>query len=127
MYLRLDLIKKVLYNENMDTYFALAEPTRREIIELLARKGELPASDIYRKFKVSAPAISQHLKVLKEANLVKIKKQAQKRIYHINPKPMIEMENWIQKMTKQWNQKLDALEELIIIEQSHIITNSKQK
>jgi len=86
MYLRLDLIKKVLYNENMDTYFALAEPTRREIIELLARKGELPASDIYRKFKVSAPAISQHLKELKNAGLIQGTIEGTSVCYCIDPK-----------------------------------------
>ena len=57
-----------------DIFNALAEPTRRDIIEMLATKGQLSASDISTSFKVSAPAISQHLKVLREARLVTMRR-----------------------------------------------------
>jgi DNA-binding transcriptional ArsR family regulator len=75
----------------MDMYAAIAEPTRRNILEMLADRGQLPASEIYGHFPVSAPAISQHLKVLREANLVTMEKKAQQRLYTINAKPMLEM------------------------------------
>ena len=58
----------------MDAFTALAEPTRRNIMEMLATNESLSATDIYKNFKASAPAISQHLKVLKTANLVRVEK-----------------------------------------------------
>ncbi|MBI4080371.1 MAG: winged helix-turn-helix transcriptional regulator [Candidatus Levybacteria bacterium] len=100
----------------MDMFSAIAEPTRRNIIEMLAAHGQLSASDIYHKFQVSPPAISQHLKVLREAKLVQVEKKAQQRIYQINPHAMNEIEEWIRKMTKTWNERFDALDKLLKIE-----------
>lgn len=97
----------------MDMYAAIAEPTRRNILELLAENGQLPASQIYDYFPVSAPAISQHLKVLKEANLVNVEKKAQQRIYAINPKPMAELDEWLHKITKNMEQRYDRLDALL--------------
>lgn len=97
----------------MDTFLALAEPTRRNIMEMLVKSGNLSASDIYSKFKATPPAISQHLKVLREANLVRVEKRAQKRIYYINPEPMKELEKWIQLFTKDWQDRHDRLEEML--------------
>ncbi len=79
----------------MDAFTALAEPTRRNILEMLATRGSLAATDIYRQFPATPPAISQHLKVLREASLVRVEKRAQQRIYHINPEPMKKLERWI--------------------------------
>ena len=73
----------------MDMFSALAEPTRRSILEMLASEGRLSASEIADRFPVSAPAISQHLKVLREAKLVQVEKRAQQRIYEINPEAML--------------------------------------
>jgi len=97
----------------MDMFSALAEPTRRSILEMLASNGELSATAISRKFRVSPPAISQHLKVLREARLVRMEKRAQQRIYEINPEAMVEFEEWARKMTFLWNQRFDALEKLL--------------
>jgi len=97
----------------MDAFLALAEPTRRNIMEMLAATGNLSASDIYSKFKSTPPAISQHLKVLREANLVRVEKRAQKRIYYVNPEPMKELEKWIQLFTKDWQDRHDRLETLL--------------
>jgi DNA-binding transcriptional ArsR family regulator len=96
----------------MDAFSALAEPTRRDILELLASNGKMPATAIYKRFKATPPAISQHLKVLKDANLVSVQKKAQQRIYYVNPEPMKELEKWIKqfcsRVEKQYS-KLDAL------------------
>src|SRR5205085_12537252 len=73
----LDLIKKMLYNTGMDMFMALADPTRRRILELLATNGELSATALYEQFPVSPQAVSQHLKVLREAHLVEMEKRAQ--------------------------------------------------
>ncbi|MGD9627766.1 MAG: ArsR/SmtB family transcription factor [Pyrinomonadaceae bacterium] len=92
---------------------ALAEPTRRSIMEMLATNGSLAASDIYKNFKASPPAISQHLKVLKNANLVRVEKRAQQRIYYVNPKPMKELEEWIKMFTQQMQASHDRLEKML--------------
>jgi DNA-binding transcriptional ArsR family regulator len=94
----------------MDKFSALADPTRRKIIELLARDGQLPAAEISAQFPMSAPAISQHLKVLYEARLVQVEKRAQQRIYRVNPDAMLELEDWARQMRQLWNQRFDALE-----------------
>ncbi len=104
----------------MDVFDALAEPTRRDILEMLALSGKLSASDIYKKFDVSHPAISQHLKVLREAKLVQVEKKAQQRIYQLNPKAMSELEEWIGKMTKSWNQRFDKLDVLLKVEKKKL-------
>ncbi len=102
----------------MDVFAALAEPTRRSIVELLATHGQLSASDIGKEFPITAPAISQHLKVLREANVVQVEKQAQWRIYRINPAAIQEMESWSQQMRRLWNQRFDALDALLEAEQA---------
>ncbi len=97
----------------MDAFYALAEPRRRRIIELLARHGQLPATDIYKKFDVTPQAISQHLKVLLGANLLHMEKRSQQHIYQINTKSMREMEEWLEKYGNMWNQRFDALERVL--------------
>ena len=97
----------------MDMFAALADPTRRKIIELLADDGQLPAAEIAAHFPVSAPAISQHLKVLQEAGLVSVEKRAQQRIYRINPQAMLELEDWVRQLNQLWNRRFDALETLL--------------
>src|SRR5579864_8781084 len=94
-------------------FYALAEPTRREILELLATNGQLAASEIYEKFDVSGPAISQHLKVLREADLVQMEKRAQQHLYNLNPGAMSEIEVWIKKMTKSWNDRFNMLDKVL--------------
>ena len=93
----------------MDKFDALAEPTRRRILEILARDGQLSATEICDQFDVSPSAISQHLKVLREAKLVQMEKRAQQRLYRINPDAMLEVEGWARHMTQLWQQRLDAL------------------
>ena len=97
----------------MDIFYALSDPIRRKILELLASQGDLTATQIYANFRVSPPAISQHLKVLREANLVKMEKHAQQRIYQINPVAIQELEDWSKQLAQQWNQRLDVLDELL--------------
>src|SRR3954470_19409059 len=93
----------------MDTLSAIAEPSRRRIIQLLAQRGQLSASEIAGHFASSAPAISQHLQVLKDANAVFVTRQAQKRIYSLNPEPLQALGGWLYDLTTQWEQRLDKL------------------
>lgn len=81
-----------------DKFYALSAPIRREIIKLLSTSDKLAASVIADKFHVSAPAISQHLKILLGSNLVVMQKDAQKRIYSLNRSAIKEIEKWTHEM-----------------------------
>ncbi len=111
----------------MDVFYALSDPTRRQILQLLAQRGKLSAAEVCAQFSVSPPAISQHLKVLKEANLVQMEKHAQQRIYRLNPAGMAEVEGWAHNMTSLWNERLDALDRLLQEEQDQDLTVEKRK
>jgi DNA-binding transcriptional ArsR family regulator len=93
----------------MHAFNALADPTRRQIVEMLAA-GERAAGDIVRQFDVSAPAISQHLKVLKEARLVRVRAEAQRRIYALDTAGIDEIDAWLLGIRRFWSGRLDALE-----------------
>jgi len=105
----------------MDNFLALAEPNRRRIIELIAANGEMSSTDISKEFDISAPAISQHLKVLKETGLLCMEKRAQQRIYKINAQGVDEVWEWLGQMRKAWSSRFDALDALLLAE------NNKQK
>jgi DNA-binding transcriptional ArsR family regulator len=85
----------------MDKFYALSAPIRREIIAMLADGEQLTATAIAEKFQVSAPAISQHLKVLLNSSLVQMHRQAQHRIYELNPAAILELESWANQITAQ--------------------------
>jgi DNA-binding transcriptional ArsR family regulator len=104
----------------MDSLTALADPTRQRIVELLSR-GERAAGDITRQFDISAPAVSQHLKVLREAGLVTVRIDAQRRIYALNAQGLDEIDAWLQQVRRFWAARLDALE----TELRHAGTGSK--
>ena len=93
----------------MDPLQAVADPTRRRIIELLGR-GERSAGELVEEFDVSAPAISQHLKALREAGLVSVRTDAQRRIYALDPEGLDAIDAWLASVRKFWNPRLDALE-----------------
>ena len=93
----------------MDTFAALADPTRRRIVELLGR-GERSAGEIVEEFDVSAPAISQHLKALRDAGLVQVRADAQRRIYALDPAGLAEIDAWLESVRRYWSRRLDALE-----------------
>lgn len=94
----------------MDRFEALADPTRQAILELLARRGELPAGDIAAQFDVSPPAVSQHLKALRVAGLVLVERRGQQRIYRVDVAALREVENWAFRLRQQWERRLDSLE-----------------
>ncbi len=97
----------------MNAFSALADDTRRQIVVLLANNGELPVSEISKNFSMTPPAVSQHLKVLKEAKVIKLKKSAQKRFYSIDESGLKEIESWIIDVRTQWNKRLDSLEKYL--------------
>ena len=87
---------------------ALADPIRAEIVERLA-KGDLTAGEIAGGFAVSRPAVSRHLRVLRECGLVTYEADATKRRYRLNPRPMVELQQWIERNHRVWSARLDAL------------------
>lgn len=97
----------------MDTFGALAEPRRRKIIELIAKEGQLPAGQIYRRFNFTAQAVSQHLRILLETKILRMEKRAQQHIYSLNPDFIDEMEHWTRRLHAQWNESLDRLDKIL--------------
>jgi len=93
----------------MQSLAAIADPTRRRIVELLAERDRT-AGELVDEFNLSAPAISQHLNVLREAGLVLTRAEGQKRIQTLNPDGFDELDTWLDKTRRIWSQRLDALE-----------------
>ena len=96
----------------MESLAALADPTRRRIVEMLGR-GERAAGDIAEHFDVSGPAISQHLKVLRDAKLVAVRVDGQRRIYSLDPAGLDEIDDWLADVRRFWKGRLDALEQAL--------------
>ncbi len=109
----------------MDTFSALSVPTRRNIIEILAKSGKLSAAQIGQNFSISAPAVSQHLKVLLESGLLTVERRAQKRIYRINPRKVTEVQQWATNTLELWELRLDALDK--VLEDSKNNINSSEE
>lgn len=93
----------------MEALAAIADPTRRRIVEMLAERDRT-AGEIVSEFRVSAPAISQHLKVLREAGWVTVRVDGQHRVQSLNPKAITEVEGWLARTKQFWANRLDALE-----------------
>lgn len=93
----------------MDAFTALADPTRRRLVELLL-DGERPAGDLAAQFELSGAAVSQHLKVLREARIVRVRRDAQRRFYAIDGAGLAEVEAWVLRTKVFWHAALDDLE-----------------
>lgn len=93
----------------MQTFAALADETRLEIIEVLSRR-ESSVNDLVALFELSQPAISQHLKVLREAGLVRMRPDAQRRIYSLDPEGLQQIDTWLSRYRKFWASRFDRLE-----------------
>jgi DNA-binding transcriptional ArsR family regulator len=93
----------------MNALEALADPTRRQIVELLAERDR-DAGEIASHFEVSRPAVSRHLRVLREHGLVHSRGEAQRRIYSLDPAPLEEIDAWLARYRVFWANRLDALD-----------------
>ena len=93
----------------MDTFVALADPTRRRIIESLAA-GECSFGTPAEKFEISRPAVSQHLKVLRDAGIVTSRPDAQRRIYRLSDDGLDTVDRWLKDVRKFWSGRLDRLD-----------------
>jgi len=90
-------------------FAALAEPNRRAILDLL-RGGERPVGDLVDALSISQPAVSKHLRVLREAGIVDVRIDAQRRLYRVRPEPLREIDLWLAPYRVMWAESLDALE-----------------
>lgn len=93
----------------MNALAALADPKRTRIIEALAER-ERTAGELVALFSISQPAVSQHLRVLREAGLVAVERVAQRRVYRLDPRPLRELDRWLSGYRRFWAGKLDDLE-----------------
>jgi DNA-binding transcriptional ArsR family regulator len=110
----------------MQSLAAIADPTRRRIIELLAVR-ERTAGELVGEFDMSAPAISQHLNVLREAGLVTTRAEGQSRIQALNPEGFDDLEAWLHKTRSVWSSRLDALERELRAEDAANARKAKKK
>jgi DNA-binding transcriptional ArsR family regulator len=94
----------------MDTVFeVLAEPTRRRILDLL-RERPRPVGELTERLGQSQPGTSKHLRVLREAGLVRVRRDAQRRWYELEPAALADVDAWLQPYRELWTRSLDALE-----------------
>lgn len=93
-------------------FTALANPVRREIL-LLLRRGPRAVNDLASEFELGRPAISEHLQVLRKAKLVREQPRGRERYYHLDPRPLSEVDTWLEAFTKYWNKRLAAIEDIL--------------
>ncbi len=91
------------------TLQVLAEPSRQAILDLL-RDGERPVGDLVDRLQLSQPAVSKHLRVLKDAGVVEARVDGQRRLYRIRPEPLAELDDWLATYRQLWTTHLDRLE-----------------
>lgn len=99
--------------EGHDVYEAVADPTRRELLRLLAEAEELPLYELTPHFEMGRTAVSKHLAVLKEAGLVTVRKVGRETRYRINAAPLQEIKDWVSFYENFWTQKVSHLKKLL--------------
>jgi DNA-binding transcriptional ArsR family regulator len=97
-------------SEKSDVYGAIADPTRRSILERLAREGEKNVSELRAPFAMSQPAVSKHLRLLREVGLVRKRSEGRNSFYSLQPQKLREVHGWVTYFEKYWDQKLEALD-----------------
>lgn len=94
---------------SVSPFTLIADPHRRTILDLL-REGERPVGEIVAALPLAQPAVSKHLRVLREAGMVRVRVDAQKRVYRLDPRPLRALDDWLTPYRQMWNASLDALE-----------------
>jgi DNA-binding transcriptional ArsR family regulator len=87
----------------------IADPTRRQILDAV-RQGERSVGELVEQVGMHQPGVSRHLKVLRDAGLVEVRRDAQRRLYRLRPDPLIELDEWLEPFRREWADRLDALE-----------------
>ena len=105
-----------------DVFQAIADPVRREIIDMLSQ-SELSVNEVAERFEISRPAISKHLKILDECGIVTISKRGRERFCYVNQQNLIPAFLWIEKYHKQWEKRINSFEEYV----NQLKNNKEQK
>jgi DNA-binding transcriptional ArsR family regulator len=92
-----------------EVFFALADPTRREVIRRLSQDGPVTVSDLARRLPVSRQAVAKHLAALDEAGLISAEQEGRRRRYHLTPGPLADAMGWMAEVGAEWDARLDAL------------------
>ena len=93
----------------MSPFTLIADPHRRAILDLL-REREQPVGELVDALALAQPAVSKHLRVLRDAGLVHARVDAQRRVYRVDPRPLRELDAWLAPYRQMWNTSLDALQ-----------------
>src|SRR5580692_6143522 len=94
-----------------DVFNAIAEPRRREIVDLLALGDEHDVTELVLKLGLPQPAVSKHLGVLRKVGVVAVQKAGQRRLYRLNPQELKPVHDWIQNFERFWTEQLDSIKE----------------
>ncbi|MEN9937422.1 MAG: hypothetical protein RLZZ387_4001 [Chloroflexota bacterium] len=95
-----------------DAFNAVAEPRRREILDLLAG-GERSVNDLVARLGLAQPLVSKHLRVLREVGLVEVRDEGRQRLYRLNGRALKPIHDWVKAYERTWNERFDALDELL--------------
>jgi DNA-binding transcriptional ArsR family regulator len=93
----------------MTTFELVAEPTRRRILDIL-RDGERSVGELVERLSLSQPGVSKHLRLLRDAGLVDVRREAQRRLYGLRAEPLTEIDAWLEPYRRFWASRLDELE-----------------
>jgi DNA-binding transcriptional ArsR family regulator len=105
---------------------AVAEPTRLRILEAV-RASELSVGELVERVDMHQPGVSRHLKVLRDAGLVEVRRDAQRRLYRLRPEPLMELDEWLEPYRVQWANRLDALEDHLASTATPIEPTTKER
>lgn len=104
----------------------IAEPTRRRILDAV-REGEQSVNDLVEKVQMHQPGVSRHLKVLRDAGLVEVRRDAQRRLYRLRAEPLMELDAWLEPYRAEWAGRLDSLERHLRRTSQPISPRSKER
>ncbi|GIO27350.1 MAG TPA: transcriptional regulator [Ornithinibacillus sp.] len=100
-------------HQRRDVFIAIADPTRRKLIRLLADEEEVPLHELTEQFQIGRTAVSKHLAILKEANLVTNRKLGRETRYRLNAGPLQEVKDWLSFYEKFWNERAMVLKTIL--------------
>lgn len=102
----------------------IADPTRRRILDAV-REGERSVGELVDEVGMHQPGVSRHLKVLRDAGLVDVRRDAQRRLYRLRPEPLMELDEWLEPFRREWAGRLDSLERHLERTTTPVRTNPK--
>jgi DNA-binding transcriptional ArsR family regulator len=95
-----------------DAFNAVAEPRRRQILDLLAQR-EMPVNDLVELLGLAQPQVSKHLRVLREVDLVRVRDEGRQRMYRLNSEPLKPIHEWLRRYEQMWTERFDLLEQVL--------------